>query len=35
MAELPENIKINEYAIKLEKGKQPPFELIYSLDPIE
>ena len=24
-AELPENTGMNEYAIKLEKGKQPPF----------
>ena len=27
-AELPENIKINEHAIKLEEGKQPLFEFI-------
>ena len=34
-AELPENIGMNEHAIKLEEGKQSPFELIYSLGPIE
>ena len=34
-AELPENIGINEHAIELEKGKQPPFGLIYSLEPVE
>ena len=34
-AELPENTGINEYAIKLEKGKQPPFGPIYSLGPVE
>ena len=28
---LLENTKINEYIIKLEKSKQPPFKLIYSL----
>ena len=33
--ELPENIEINEYAIKLKEGKQPPFGLIYNLGPIE
>ena len=26
---------MNEYAIKLEKGKQPPFGPIYSLDPVK
>ena len=30
--ELPENISINEYAIKLEDGKQPLYRPIYSLD---
>ena len=30
-AELSENTRMNEYAIKLEKGKQPPFGPIYSL----
>ena len=34
-AELPENTVVNEHAIKLEKGKQLPFGLIYSLDPVE
>ena len=34
-AELPENIEMNEHAIKLEKGKQPPFSPIYSLELIE
>ena len=34
-AELPENLGINEYAIELEEGKQPPFGPIYSLGPIE
>ena len=33
--ELPENTGMNEYAIKLEEGKQPLFEPIYSLGPIE
>ena len=33
--ELPENIEINEHAIKLEEDKQPPFGPIYSLGPIE
>ena len=31
LVKLPKNIKINEYTIKLEAGKQPPFEPIYSL----
>ena len=30
-AELPENTGMNEHAIKLEEGKQPPFGPIYSL----
>ena len=30
-AELPENTGMNEYAIELEEGKQPPFGPIYSL----
>ena len=34
-AELPENTGMNEHAIELEEGKQPPFGLIYSLGPIE
>ena len=33
--ELPENTGINEHAIKLEEGKQPPFGPIYSLGPVE
>ena len=32
---LPEQIRINQHAIKLEKGKQSPYRLIYSLKPIE
>ena len=34
-AKLLENTGINEYAIKLKKGKQPPFGPIYSLKTIE
>ena len=34
-AELPENTGINEHAIELEEGKQPPFGPIYSLEPVE
>ena len=34
-AELLENTGMNEHAIKLEEGKQPPFSLIYSLEPVE
>ena len=33
--ELPKNTGINEHAIKLEEGKQPPFGPIYSLGPVE
>ena len=32
---LPEQTKFNQYAIKLEKGKQPLYGLIYSLSPVE
>ena len=32
---LPEQIGVNEHAIKLEKGKQPPYGPIYSLGPVE
>ena len=32
---LLENTSINEYAIKLSKGKQPPYGPIYSLGPVE
>ena len=35
IVELPEIIKINEHAIKLEKDKQPLFGSIYNLEPIE
>ena len=35
VAELPENTGINEHAIELEEGKQPPFGPIYSLGPVE
>ena len=34
-AELPENTGINEHAIELEEGKQPPLGPIYSLGPME
>ena len=33
--ELPENTKMNKYAIKLEEGKQLFFGPIYSLGPVE
>ena len=33
--ELPKNTGLNEYAIELEEGKQPPFGSIYSLGPVE
>ena len=32
---LPKQIGVNEYAIKLEKGKQPPYGPIYSLELFE
>ena len=32
---LPERIKLNEHAIDLEDGKQPPYGPIYSLGPVE
>ena len=32
---LPERIEFNEHTINLEDGKQPPYELIYSLSPVE
>ena len=35
IAELSENTRINKYTIKLEKDKQPFFEPIYSLRPVE
>ena len=34
-AVLPEHIEINTHAITLEEGKQPPYEPIYSLGPVE
>ena len=34
-AELPESTRINEHAIKLEEGKQPPLGPFYSLGPVE
>ena len=34
-AELPENTRMNKHAIKLEKGKQPLFGPIYSLELVE
>ncbi len=33
--ELPENTNMNEHAIKLIKGKQPSYEPIYTLSPVE
>ena len=33
--ELPENTSINKHAIKLSEGKQPPYDPIYSLGPVE
>ena len=35
MIELPKLTGINNHAIKLEEGKQPPFSPIYSLGPVE
>ena len=35
VAGLQENTRINKHVIKLEEGKQPPFEPIYSLGPVE
>ena len=32
---LPERIKLNEHAIDLENGKQPPYRPIYNLGPVE
>ena len=32
---LPELTEINQHAIKLQKGQQPPYGPIYSLGPIE
>ena len=33
--ELSENTSINEHAIELVEGKQPPYSPIYSLGPVE
>ena len=33
--ELPKHISINDHAIELEDGKQPPYGPIYSLGPVE
>lgn len=33
--ELPENTGMNEHAIELIEGKQPPYRPIYSLSPVE
>ncbi len=33
--ELPENTGMNEYAIELVEGKQPPYGPIYALSPVE
>ncbi len=33
--ELPENTGMNEHAIKLIEEKQPPYRLIYALNPME
>ena len=35
IVKLPENTEMNKHAIILEKGKQLPFELIYSLGLVE
>ena len=32
---LPERIELNEHAIDLANGKQPPYKPIYSLGPVE
>ena len=32
---LPEHIELNEHAIDLENGKEPPYEPIYSLGLVE
>ena len=32
---LPKCTEINEHAIELQKGKQPPYDPIYSLAPVE
>ena len=35
VTELPKNTEMNKHGIKLEEDKQPPFEPIYSLGPVE
>ena len=35
VAKLPEYTKMNNHAIELEKGNQPPFRPIYSVGPVE
>ena len=35
IVELPENTGVNDHAIKLEEGKQPPFRPIYNLGQVE
>ena len=35
IVELSKHTRINDYAIKLKKGKQLLFRLIYSLEPVE
>ena len=32
---LPEAIKLNQHAIELQEGQQPPYRPIYSLGPVE
>ena len=32
---LPKQTGVNEYTIKLQKSKQPPYESIYNLEPVE
>lgn len=34
-AELPEHTGMNDHAIELEEGKQPPYGPIYSLGPVK
>ena len=34
-SELPENTRINDYSINLLDNKQPPYGLIYNLEPVE
>ena len=31
----PEQTGVNDHAIEMEKGKQPPYGPIYSLEPVE